>query len=67
MLNREKKISDLTVGELEEILEKFADKIVYGLYWKQQVTTMPTTYPSVLNPGPKPFEVWCENKGEING
>ena len=63
-----KKISDLTIGELTDILRDFANTLNYGAYWRQQTTTMPTSYPPVHNPGPKPYEVWCESKGgKING
>ena len=59
-----KKISDLTIGEFEKILENFADRIVYGLYQKQQATAI---LPAKATPDPNisPYKVRCETKGGI--
>ena len=59
-----KKISDLTIGQFEKILENFADRIVYGLYQKQQITAIPPAKVT-SDPNISPYKVWCETKGGI--
>ena len=68
--NKQKKLSEITVEEFEFILDKLADRLIYGL---QNIHyNLPAgdfyKYMRENNPQvPNRFEVWCENKNFNEG
>ena len=67
--SKDKKLSEVTVEEFENIMDKLADRLIYGLQNLEYKISRENTYRYVENRphAPNQYEVWCNSRNFSDG